>query len=66
MEHLWTGGPPPPEYIELILCRDVYHCTPSELDEQDVARVEAHLICLELEAQLLRHGREAAPPPEEA
>lgn len=50
-DHLWTGGPPPPEYVELILCRDVYHCPPSELDRQDTARVEAHLVCLEWEAK---------------
>ena len=29
--HLHTGEPAPPEYIRLILCRDVYHCTPVQL-----------------------------------
>jgi hypothetical protein len=29
--HLHTGEPAPPEYIRLVLCRDIYHCTPTEL-----------------------------------
>ena len=30
--HLWTGADVPIEYIRLKMCRDVYHCTPTELD----------------------------------
>lgn len=37
----------PWEMIELYLCRDVYHCSPSELDRQDPARVFAHLEALD-------------------
>lgn len=48
-----------PEYTELVLCRDVYHCTPTELDAQDWARVQQHLICLEIEARVRKQaGRE--------
>jgi hypothetical protein len=41
---LWTGrGVLPFEYVEMTLCRDLYHCTPTQLDEQDWQRVQAHL-----------------------
>ena len=35
MTFLWTGGGggAPPGYTELIVCRDVYHFTPSQLVE---------------------------------
>jgi hypothetical protein len=46
--------------VELVLCRDVYHCTPSELDEQDWGRVAAHLICLDVEAKLRKKQQEEA------
>ena len=53
--HLHTGSrEPPPQYLELILCRDVYHCTPSELDEQDAERVADHLLCLQEESKYRR------------
>lgn len=55
MAHLWAGGPknPPPwQYVELVLCRDVYHCTPAELDAQDFLRVREHLICLAVENEV--------------
>lgn len=45
-------GPLPDEYVDLVLCRDVYHCTGRELDEQDWERVEAHLICLDVEGKV--------------
>lgn len=35
-----------------MLCRDVYHCAPGVLDEQDWERVETHLICLDVEAKV--------------
>jgi hypothetical protein len=38
--------PPPPELQELWLCRDVYKCTPSELDEQDAETILAHIVCM--------------------
>lgn len=39
----------PQEYIELRLCRDVYHCLPSELDEEDWAVIRVHLALMEAE-----------------
>lgn len=41
---LWTGGGHlPEEYVDLYLCREVYHCTPSQLDLEDGATVQKHL-----------------------
>ena len=37
------SGDPPWPYVELRLCRDVYHCTPSQLDEEDWDTVKTHL-----------------------
>lgn len=50
MEHLWTDGPMPYEYLELILCRDVYHCPPSQLPPWH--KVRRHLAMMEVEAQV--------------
>lgn len=51
VEALHTGGRAVPwEYVELVLCRDVYHCSPGELDEQDPVRVFRHLEALSGEA----------------
>lgn len=49
--HLKGIGAPPLEYVELILCRDVYHCRPSELEDEDLFTVLKHLACLEGEAK---------------
>jgi hypothetical protein len=46
-----VGGTPPPEYTDLVLCRDVYHCTPSELAAQDAEDVLLTLAMLEAEAR---------------
>jgi hypothetical protein len=39
----------PRDYIEFRLCRDVYHCTPSQLADEDAATVELHIRFIELE-----------------
>jgi hypothetical protein len=49
LAHLATGHPAPREYLELVLCRDVYHCTPLELAKIPVETVEAHLVCIAAE-----------------
>ena len=49
--HVWAGGPPPPEYTILTLCRDVYHCMPSALDNEDGNRILAHMIMMSVERQ---------------
>jgi len=38
--------------MELLLCRDVYHCTPSELAEQDWYVVNKHIRLLSVEAEI--------------
>lgn len=45
-------GALPTEYVDLVLCRDVYHCTPSELDAQDAERIATHLLCMEVEERV--------------
>ena len=46
---LWTNGPPPPEYVDLMLCRDVFHCPPSALKAEAAEDIFAALACLEAE-----------------
>ena len=53
-----AGGDAPWEYIELILCRDVYHCTPNKLDDIPLDKILAHLTCISVEAQV-RKQKEA-------
>lgn len=64
LRSLWLRQPPPPEYLELLLCRDVYHCTPAELATIPLRTIMTHLACLDAEAQVrqmeirsMRHGR---------
>lgn len=47
----------PPEYLDLYLCRDVYHCPPDALDRQDPLRILTHLTCLSIEGQADRLRR---------
>jgi len=51
---LWTGSPAPPEYTDLILMRDVFHCTPSALYEQDAEDIAVVLTLLDAEATVRR------------
>lgn len=44
----------PWEYVVLQLCRDVYHCRPSELEQEDAAVVRVHLALLSTEARVRR------------
>ncbi len=50
--HLWTDADPPIEYIELFLCRDVYHCLRSELRKEDALDVIKDLAILDAEASV--------------
>lgn len=43
--------PMPREYLALYLCREVFHCTPSELRAQSYADVRAALTCMSAEAE---------------
>lgn len=55
IEHLFTAGPAPIEYIELLLCRDVYHCTPDQLPDWDT--INRHLLMMSWERKLDRKSR---------
>ncbi len=41
----------PWEYTELLLCRDVYHCLPSELDQEDWGRIQLHMAMMQAEVE---------------
>lgn len=49
--HLVGGMAPPPEYVILFLCRNVYHCTPSQLRKENPVEILAHLTCIEWESK---------------
>ncbi len=50
---LWVGGGKVPgEWTELQLCRDVYHCTPSQLRRESLDDVLTHLALLSAEAEV--------------
>ena len=53
---MWAGGPAPWEYVELVLCRDVYHCTPVELERVPADVVLRHLAVLGIEADVNKRG----------
>lgn len=44
-------GAPPFAYIEMVLCRDFYHCRPSELKEENASKAMRHLVCANYEAK---------------
>jgi hypothetical protein len=44
----------PDAYIELLLCRDIYHCTPNELDEQPLDTLLLHLELVRVEQKVNR------------
>jgi hypothetical protein len=47
----------------VVLCRDIYHCTPGELDRQDWSRIQAHVEVLAAEAQVRTMNTPKTPPP---
>lgn len=49
----------PFELLEVWLCRDVYHCAPSALDEQDPIRVMRHLEAISGEAAVRKLRRKS-------
>jgi hypothetical protein len=46
------GDELPTEYVDLFLCRDVYHCLPSQLQAEDAVEIQKHLAMLAAEAQV--------------
>jgi hypothetical protein len=57
--YLWTDGAvePPWQYIEFILCRDIYHTLPSELRKEKASDILQHMICMNVE-QSIKKRRE--------
>jgi hypothetical protein len=52
-DFLETGkGRPPEEYLDFLLMRDVYRCTPAQLDEIDDATVTMHREFIRMERKL--------------
>lgn len=57
MTWMWTGGGggPPDAYIDLVLMRDVFHCTPVELEsipeDQVMMALEMHSTDLQMQAK---------------
>lgn len=45
------------EYIELLLCRDIFHCVPSQLDNEDAERVYNILACAAIQEKAKKPGR---------
>ena len=53
MKVLWTGsGEVPWEYVELQLCRDIYHCLPSQLAREDYDTIQIHLFLMGVENEV--------------
>jgi hypothetical protein len=50
--HLWTHGARPIEYWSLVLCRDVYHCTPVDLAAVPMNQVIDTITCLNAEIEV--------------
>jgi hypothetical protein len=44
--------PPPAEFTELVLCRDVYHCLPSELEQEDWRVISGHIEMIRVENEV--------------
>jgi len=60
MSFLFTkSGEPPWEFISLKLCREIYHCLPSQLGEEDWAEIEYHLYLLGVEAEVQQFQRDS-------
>lgn len=58
LEALYTGGKPAPlEYIRLQLCRDVYHCSQTELEEQPWTTVMLDIRMISVENKVRRFRR---------
>ena len=56
---LLGSGPLPLELITLRLCRDVYHCTPSELAKQDLKTVLRHMVVMNAETTVAEKKKKA-------
>jgi hypothetical protein len=55
--HLWTQAEAPLEYVELILCRDVYHCPPDALPDWDTCMDALAMIDVENQVMNKKVGK---------
>lgn len=49
----------PDGWAEYILCKEVWHCTPLELNEQDAAKVDLHIAFWNAEQRLKQVNADA-------
>ncbi|MBN1815333.1 MAG: hypothetical protein JXA14_26110 [Anaerolineae bacterium] len=54
MGSLVGGKPAPVEYIQLIACRDLYHCRPCDLAGVPLVTILQHLNCVKMERKYER------------
>lgn len=57
LEYLHTGGPPPSEYVRLVLMRDVYKCTLEEFEKIPMSRILVDMNVLSAENEYRRLKR---------
>lgn len=63
MKALWTHSvAPPDEYIDLQLCRDIFHCTPDQLERQEYKTMRVFGALLTTESQVIAARRSQASP----
>jgi hypothetical protein len=56
--HLWVGEAAPMQYIRLVMCRDVYHCTPAQLEEVPWRTIQEDLFMMGVERSVqTRRGK---------
>ena len=48
------AGQAPAAYVRLLLCREVYHCTPSQIKREKLRDILQDLACMEVEGQKRR------------
>lgn len=60
---LYTGGTPPAIITDFILCSEIYHCTPKELDEQDAERILDHIMVHNAREEVRKMEMEPTPQP---
>lgn len=51
LEYLHTGGPPPREYLQLVLMRDVYKCTLEEFKRIPMSKILVDMNLLAIESR---------------
>jgi hypothetical protein len=55
-------NPPPPEYLRLIFCRNIWFCTPEDFWQQDVEEYEMAMALLQVEWAYIEEQRKKNQP----